>query len=78
LPEPLVAEIEIESHDRGCPKSDIVRERLQRGSRADRRPSKALDAISGLAGSVEGLPPDLSARKKRYLKAAGYGRKRSR
>jgi hypothetical protein len=33
-------------------------------------------AISDFIGSVVGLPADLSARKKRYLRATGYGRKR--
>jgi hypothetical protein len=36
------------------------------------------DAIADLVGSVDGLPADLSERKKRYLKATGYGRKRAR
>ena len=78
LPEPLVAEIEMESRVRGCSKSDIVRERLQRAARPTRRQSTPLDAIADLIGSVDGLPADLSARKKRYLKATGYGRKRAR
>jgi hypothetical protein len=37
-----------------------------------------LDAIADLIGSVAGLPADLSARKKHYLKATGYGQKRVR
>ena len=32
----------------------------------------------GIIGSVDGLPPDLGARKKYYLKVTGYGRKRPR
>jgi Arc/MetJ-type ribon-helix-helix transcriptional regulator len=78
LPEPLVTEIEMESRRRRCSKSDIVRERLQRAARPTRSQSTPLDAIADLIGSVDGLPPDLSARKKRYLKATGYGRKRAR
>ena len=78
LPEQLVAEIEVESRGRKCSKSDIVRERLQRVVRPVRRWSTPLDAISDLIGSVDGLPADLSARKKHYLKATGYGQKRSR
>jgi len=77
LPEPLVAEIESESRGRKCSKSDIVRERLQR-ARPTRGQSTPLDAIADLIGSVDGLPADLSARKKRYLKATGYGQKRAR
>lgn len=75
LPEPLVAEIEAESRGRKMSKSDVIRERLQRPAR---RRSAPLDAIADLVGSVEGLPADLSARRKHYLKATGYGRKRSR
>jgi len=78
LPEPLVAEIELEARGRKCSKSDIVRERLQRTARPARRRSTPLDAIADLIGSVDGLPADLSARKKRYLKATGYGQKRAR
>ena len=78
LPEPMVADIEAESRGRKCSKSDIVRERLQRAARPARRQSTALDKIADLIGSVDGLPADLSARKKRYLKATGYGQKRSR
>ena len=77
LPEPLVAEIEMESRGRRCSKSDIVRERLQR-ARPTRRQSTPLDVIADLIGSVDGLPADLSTRKKRYLKATGYGQKRAR
>jgi Arc/MetJ-type ribon-helix-helix transcriptional regulator len=77
LPEPLVAQIDAESRERKVSKSDIVRERLQTGVRAGRRRS-AFDGIADLIGSVDGLPVDLSARKKDRLKAAGYGRKRSR
>jgi hypothetical protein len=78
LPEPLVAEIEEESRRRKCSNSDIVCERLQPLARPARRRSTALDAIVDLIGSVDGLPADLSARKKRYLEATGYGQKRAR
>jgi Arc/MetJ-type ribon-helix-helix transcriptional regulator len=78
LPEPLVADIEAESRDRKISKSDVVRERLQIAPGSGRRPAAPLDAIADLIGSVDGLPADLSARKKQYLRVAGYGRKRSR
>ena len=78
LPEPLAAGIELESRGRGCSKSDIVRERLQRAARPTRRRSTPLDAIADLIGSVDGLPADVSARKKRYLKSTGYGQTRPR
>ena len=72
LPEPLIADIEAESRGRKISKSDVVRERLQRA----RRPVAPLESIADLIGSVDGLPPDLSARTKHYLGATGYGRKR--
>ena len=78
LPEALVAEIEAESRGRRVSKSDVVRERLRLARRPTRRASGSLDAIADLIGSVDGLPADLSARKKRYLKATGYGQKRAR
>ena len=58
--------------------SDIVRERLQEGPPRSGSRQRPLDAIADLIGSVDGLPADLSARKKRYLKTTGYGQKRSR
>jgi Arc/MetJ-type ribon-helix-helix transcriptional regulator len=75
LPEPVAAEIEAESAERGISKSDVVRERLE-GARASKR-SAALESIADLIGSVDGLPKDLSARKKAYLRTTGYGRNRA-
>jgi len=77
LPEPLVAEIEAESRGRSISKSDVVRERLETSPRKRRR-AAPLAAIADLIGSVDGLPADLSARKKDYLRATGYGQKRPR
>jgi Arc/MetJ-type ribon-helix-helix transcriptional regulator len=78
LPEPLFAEIEAESRGRKISKSDVVRERLQRLPRTTLRKAAPLEAIADLIGSVHGLPADLSARSKQYLRATGYGRKRPR
>ena len=77
LPEPLVADIEAESRGRQISKSDVVRERLERAPRKRRR-AASLNAIADLIGSVGGLPADLTARKKEYLRDTGYGQKRSR
>jgi hypothetical protein len=77
LPEPLAASIELESRTRSMSKSDVVRERLQSAAPRTRRPA-TVEAIADLIGSAEGLPADLSLRKKAYLKSTGYGRKRSR
>jgi len=78
LPEPLVADIEAESRERKISKSDVVRERIELAPRLRRKRASSLQAIADLIGSVEGLPVDLSARKKAYLRATGYGQKRSR
>ena len=77
LPEPLAAEIEAEARARKISKSDVVRERLER-SPGTGEPAAAPYAIADLIGSVDGLPRDLSARKKDYLRLTGYGRKRPR
>jgi Arc/MetJ-type ribon-helix-helix transcriptional regulator len=77
LPEPLVADIEAESRGRKISKSDVVRERLERAPRQRRRIA-SLDAIADLIGSVDGLPTDLTTRKKEYLHVTRYGQKRTR
>ena len=76
LPAGLVADLESESQERHCSKSDIVRERLQHAARSPlgARPPDIADLI----GSVDGLPKDLSGRRKAYLKKTRYGRKRPR
>ena len=79
LPESLAAAVEAESQARKISKSDVVRERLQPAQpSARRRRADLLDGITDLIGSVDRLPADLSARKKHYLKATGYGQKRAR
>ena len=78
LPEALVAEIEAESRGRKLSKSDVVRERLSGGTRSPPGRSASLGAVVDLIGSVDGLPADLSARKKQYLRRTGYGKKRPR
>ena len=75
LPEALVSEIEAESRKRMISKSDVVRERLTTSGKAPRSRPADYESIADLVGSVHGLPPDLSARKKHYLKVTGYGRK---
>ena len=77
LPAAVVADLENESRRRHCSKSDIVRERLTLAARS-RGAAAPADAIADLVGSVNGLPADLSGRKKAYLKKTGYGRKRPR
>ena len=78
LPDPLVSQIDAESRERKISKSDVVRERLQAGARSRRDRSAPLASVSDLIGSVEGVPADLSSRRKHYLEATDYGRKRPR
>jgi hypothetical protein len=78
LPEPLVSEIEAESRARKISKSDVVRERLRPAAASRRRRPDPLHGIADLIGSVDGLPADLSARRRHYLTATGYGQKRAR
>jgi Arc/MetJ-type ribon-helix-helix transcriptional regulator len=78
LPESLAAEIEAESRRRRLSKSDVVRERLERASHGANEPGSPAYALAEVIGSADGLPADLSARKKHYLRVWGYGRKRSR
>jgi Arc/MetJ-type ribon-helix-helix transcriptional regulator len=77
LPAALADEIETESRKRGVSKSDVVRERLERVREAKELPA-ALADIADVIGAADGLPSDLSARKKEYLRLWGYGRKRHR
>ena len=78
LPDALAARLEVEARRRRLSKSDLVRERLEAGDEGRRRRSRSLDAIADLIGSVDGLPEDLSERKRDYLRKTGYGRKRPR
>lgn len=75
LPDQLVTEIEAESRKRNCAKSDVVRERLQRGAGPTSMSLAGLNLIADLIGSVDGLPADMSGTRKRYLKTTGYGKK---
>ena len=77
LPAALVADLETESRQRHRSKSDIVRERLTFAGRP-RLAAARTATIADLVGSVDGLPTDLSRRKKAYLRTTGYGRKRPR
>ena len=76
LPDSLVAQIAAESRTRNVSKSEIVREWLTAPSVATCQLPPSFEDVAHLVGSVDGLPADLSANKKKYLKA-GYGRKRS-
>ena len=77
LPDALAAAIDQEARQRKLSKSDVVRERLERAPLAAKEPNARPYDIADLIGCVDGLPADLSARKKHYLRL-GYGRKRPR
>ena len=76
LPQGLAAQIEAEARRRKLSKSDMVRERLAGTQRQHQH--AATDAIGDLIGSINGLPRDLSAQTKAYLRSTGYGAKRHR
>jgi hypothetical protein len=76
LPDLLTAEIEAESRKRRMPKSDVVRERLQR-AKAEASDAPLVD-IRDLIGSVDGVSGDLSAHTKHHFRATGFGRDRRR
>jgi Arc/MetJ-type ribon-helix-helix transcriptional regulator len=69
LPEDLIAQIEAESRRRRLSKSDVVRERLTETKKSRGHRSTLLDAVADVIGSIDKLPPDLSARKKKYLRS---------
>jgi Arc/MetJ-type ribon-helix-helix transcriptional regulator len=75
LPEELMGQIEAEARERRVSKSDVVRDRLSPARLRGRR-TASLATIGDLIGCVDGLPVDLTRRKRKYLKATGYGRKR--
>ena len=81
LPDELAKEIEAESRAAGLSKSDVVRQRLEaRARRGPSQPPCFFDLAEDIIGSVggDGLPADLSARKKHYLRERGYGKDRRR
>lgn len=78
IPDALAADIEAECRRRHISKSDLVRKRLESASGSQKPLPGSLKAIAHLCGSLAVAPADLSARRKHYLKALGYGQKRPR
>ncbi len=74
VPDDVAAELEGEARKLNTTKSEVARMRLAAG-RATSGAGFAL--ISDLVGAEKGGPADLSARKKHYLKARGYGHAKS-
>jgi hypothetical protein len=78
IPDALAAELDAEAKKCNLTKSEIARRRLVAGGSQAGSPSPGFELIADLIGTVEGGPADMSARKKDYLKAKGYGEPRHR
>ncbi len=78
IPDDVAAELESEARRLNSTKSEVVRARLSAGRASSDAPGAGFDLISDLVGAEKGGPPDVSARKKQYLKATGYGREKRR
>ena len=76
VPQRIAADIARESRERRVSKSDVMRERIECAGKLAL--SSPLADIADLIGAIDCGPPDLSARKKHYLRATGYGRNRNR
>ena len=76
IPDEVAADIEAEARRLNSTKSDVARKRLVAG-RA-RNDAHGFDMIRDLVGTDTTGRSDLSSRKKHYLKASGYGRKKPR
>ena len=71
LPDSLAVRLRRAVVRRGTTQSEVIREALEAHLGAERRSGTCLDLIADLAGSVRGLPKDLSSNK-RHLR--GFGR----
>jgi hypothetical protein len=78
IPDHLAAEIEAEARRLNSTRSEVARARLAAARRNSGTPVAGFDLIADLVGADTGGPRDLSARKKHYLKAKGYGREKLR
>ncbi|HEY5894391.1 MAG TPA: hypothetical protein VIT91_14295 [Chthoniobacterales bacterium] len=78
IPDELAAEIEAEARRLNTTKSEVARARLAAASESRNAPSAGFDLIADLVGTDTGGPPELSVRKKHYLKATGFGREKPR
>jgi hypothetical protein len=78
IPDDLAADIEAEARQLNSTKSEVARARLAAGRKAADPSGTGFDLIRDLVGTDTGGPGDLSARKKHYLKATGFGREKPR
>ncbi len=75
IPDELALDLQAEAQRRNSTKSAVARARLAASVKPEAGPGFGL--ISDLIGKDESQPRDLSARKKHYLKARGYGREKA-
>lgn len=78
IPDDLAADIEAEARRLNTTKSKVARARLAAARHRSEDPGTGFALIADLIGVETGGPSDLSARKKHYLKATGYGREKPR
>ena len=74
----LAADIAAEARRLNSTKSAVARARLAAGREKNGATGSGLDLIRDLIGTDTAGPPDLSARKKHYLKEWGFGRDKPR
>ncbi len=75
LPDDLMTGITEESVKRNVSLSDVVRESIVEYQAKRTGSGDTMALVRDLAGSVRGLPKDLSSRTKHYLKKARYGKR---
>ena len=78
IPDDLARDLEAEASRTNLTKSEVARRRLISAAADPKETDGGFRLIEDLVGAVDGTPPDLSARKKTYLKSRGYGGKRAR
>jgi hypothetical protein len=75
LPDDLMSGITEESARRNVSLSDVVRECIVAYKVKRMGSGDTMALVKDLAGSVRGLPKDLSSRRKHYLKKFRYGKR---
>jgi hypothetical protein len=78
IPDDLAADLEAEARRLNSTKSQVARARLAAGGATSKKARSGFDLIRDLVGADTSGPGDLSARKKHYLKATGFGREKPR
>lgn len=76
IPEALAAELKDEARRLNSTRSEVARARLTGAGKNRQSDGGGFALISDLIGVEKGGPPDVSARKKQYLKKRGYGREK--